>query len=73
MNRYLKHLHSARWRNMRRDFMRLRGPKCERCGICYGRLCLHHKTYARLGRELIADLELLCCDCHITADAQRMQ
>jgi hypothetical protein len=70
-NQYLKHLRSRRWRNMRADMIKLRGKKCERCGNADGRICLHHKTYARLGRELIADLELLCCGCHKTADAQR--
>ena len=32
---------------------------------------LHHKTYERLGRERIDDLELLCSSCHKEADRER--
>ena len=33
------------------------------CSSMYG-LDLHHKTYARLGREFTADLVLVCRSCH---------
>jgi hypothetical protein len=42
----------------------------ERCGHQYS-LELHHKTYERLGRELISDLEVLCKGCHEQADKER--
>jgi 5-methylcytosine-specific restriction endonuclease McrA len=70
MNEYHRHIRSARWRNMKRDMMRLRGKHCERCGEGEP-LHLHHKTYERLGRELTTDLELLCCVCHAKADRER--
>jgi 5-methylcytosine-specific restriction endonuclease McrA len=70
--RYEQRINSAQWRNMRRDFMRLRGPHCERCQSGH-RLELHHKTYERLGKERTSDLELLCHDCHLKADQQREQ
>jgi hypothetical protein len=53
--KYEAHIRSTRWSNMRRDMMRLRGDKCERCGLRH-ELQLHHKNYDRLGRELISDL-----------------
>jgi hypothetical protein len=53
---------------MKQDLIRLRGRKCEKCGgetMSLEQLQLHHKTYERLGRELISDLQLLCADCVI--------
>ena len=41
--------------------------------LCFCRACgattvdLHHKTYERLGCELLSDLQALCRDCHATA------
>jgi 5-methylcytosine-specific restriction endonuclease McrA len=69
-NLYLRHIRSSRWRNMRRDMARLRNHRCERCGRGPP-LHLHHKNYDRLGRELISDLEILCCECHERADEER--
>lgn len=68
--KYEKHLRSARWKNMRNDFFRLRGRRCEHCGSTCN-LELHHKTYDRLGCELTTDLEILCLDCHYKADRKR--
>lgn len=68
--KYEQHIRSARWKNMKRDFRKLRGNKCERCGSGHN-LELHHKTYERLGHELIKDLELLCSGCHSVADQER--
>jgi len=68
--KYQAHIRSAKWRNMRNDMLRLRNNRCERCTSQYN-LELHHKTYERLGRELIADLELLCHRCHEQADIER--
>jgi 5-methylcytosine-specific restriction endonuclease McrA len=55
---------------MRRDIQKMRGARCERCGSTRD-LELHHKTYDRLGRELLSDLELLCSGCHAEADQVR--
>lgn len=68
--KYEQHIRSARWKNMKRDFRKLRGDKCERCGSGH-QLELHHRTYERLGLELIKDLELLCSGCHSVADQER--
>lgn len=68
--RYEKRIRSAQWKNMRADIARLRGNKCERCRRGPP-LELHHKTYERLGRELLSDLDLLCRVCHQAADRER--
>ena len=69
--RYEKYIRSTQWKNMRKDILRLR-DRCEGCGTKHS-LELHHKTYERLGRELISDLEVLCKSCHETADRERVQ
>jgi hypothetical protein len=71
--KYNAHINSAKWRNLRREVVRLRGLRCERCGRFKGRLCLHHKTYARFGNEALDQVELLCCQCHKPADKQRQE
>lgn len=37
-----------------------------RCRVCNSgdRLCVHHRSYARRGRERIDDLTVLCRGCH---------
>lgn len=65
-DRYRDVLRSPRWRRLRRRaYDRSRGL-CQGCHHPYplSRLQLHHKHYSRLGRERLADVELLCCDCH---------
>ena len=47
------------------------GGCCERCGERTRRLEVHHLTYERFGRELLADLQALCKPCHDIADAER--
>jgi len=37
--------------------------KCEKCHE-RKRLDVHHKTYKRLGKERMSDLQALCRDCH---------
>jgi len=39
------------------------GWQCESCQRG-SLLTTHHKTYARLGQELLSDLECLCRECH---------
>jgi 5-methylcytosine-specific restriction endonuclease McrA len=71
--RYEKHIRSARWRNIRRDVLRLRGNTCERCmePQAPSSLEVHHVTYERLGRERMSDLRVLCRDCHAMEDLKR--
>jgi 5-methylcytosine-specific restriction endonuclease McrA len=67
---YADYLLSPQWQQRRRQIIRARGRRCQRCGSPR-RLQLHHKTYLRLGHERDADLELLCPKCHTKADRQR--
>lgn len=58
---YSAYIRSFKWQNMRRDMIRLRDGKCDRCG---GQATeLRHKNYERFGRELTSDLEVLCWFC----------
>jgi 5-methylcytosine-specific restriction endonuclease McrA len=68
--RYEQRIRSSQWKNMKRDLIRMRGDRCERCHLNVT-LELHHKTYDRLGHEHLSDLELLCPRCHSIADAER--
>ena len=63
---YQRHLRSGLWRWIRK--LKLRDAKYT-CGDCGARkvrfdLHVHHKTYVRLGRERLEDLEVLCYACH---------
>jgi|688.fasta_scaffold252563_3 hypothetical protein len=70
--RYIAHLASPYWAELKRKVTARRGNKCERCGKSGCGLDLHHKHYRTLGRERQKDVMLLCrADCHRQADKQR--
>lgn len=60
---YRAYLASPEWRRKRWAALQHHG---RHCGVCRTRhnLHVHHKTYARLFRELMDDLEILCEECH---------
>lgn len=60
---YLAYLNSPDWRQTRNRKLREAKYTCERCGARRD-LNVHHRTYARLGAELMTDLEVLCFTCH---------
>ena len=60
---YQSYIRSAEWLRIRELKFHYAGRKCERCGSAR-ELQVHHKTYARLGNEYLADLEVLCGACH---------
>lgn len=66
----------GRWRNIRDLMIKLSKNRCQHCG-CDGYatqpLEVHHKTYERLGRELIEGLQVLCKQCHKVADEKRAE
>ncbi len=67
--RYRRALNSHYWRDLRARLIAER-EVCEVCGSAEvdGRpetvLQLHHLTYERLGRELDADVQVICWRCH---------
>lgn len=58
---YLKSVH---WQDLRYKKLDKAGYQCEKCGAKNVILDTHHKTYKRLGFELMRDLEVLCRSCH---------
>lgn len=56
------YLRSWHWRNTRRERLEISRYRCAKCG---GRAFhVHHKTYKRIGREHMRDLQALCVHCH---------
>jgi hypothetical protein len=66
---YRDYLQGTHWRALRR---RLAMDACFTCGAREG-LVLHHATYARLGREIAADLFTLCEGCHVAVHRSSVQ
>ena len=74
--KYKEYIQSSAWRQKRKEFFASdlwkTYPAGKRAGkfVCYccsadERLDLHHRSYARLGSELISnDLICVCRDCH---------
>jgi len=61
---YAEYLQSDHWRGLRRRLLSLYGYACVSCHAANTILDVHHLTYARLGRELTTDLQVLCRKCH---------
>ena len=61
--KYQRYIHSPEWKALRLAVIEERGGKCERCSSA-SNLHVHHKTYARFGRERREDLQVLCDICH---------
>ncbi len=70
---YHAYMKSPKWRNLRRDVIRMRGTRCEGCGVPSHEKFLHchHLTYERFGHESAKDLKVLCHSCHETEDRRR--
>ena len=66
---YETYLASPHWRSVRQRVLeaqqtRLQRNVCEGCGKEGVGFDVHHKTYERLGNELIEDCQVLCEQCH---------
>ncbi len=60
---YAIYLRTPHWRALRRKvLLRWRGL-CENCATAPAAE-VHHKTYERMGNELLTDLTPLCSECH---------
>lgn len=60
---YADYLKSPEWAQKRQRALRFAGFRCQLCNSPE-RLNVHHRTYERLGQELMGDLITLCNDCH---------
>jgi len=69
---YALYIKSAEWRKKREAKLKSVGKRCEniRCRSEFNLEC-HHKTYVRLGREKLRDLQILCTVCHMEDHDQR--
>ena len=60
---YVDYLRTNHWKRKRAKAIRKAGGRCVFCGATES-LQVHHMTYARKGCEQLADLQVLCSDCH---------
>lgn len=60
---YAEYLASPHWQHMRAVAHEHYGGSCCLCGSTEG-VDVHHRTYERKGKERLADVTLLCRDCH---------
>lgn len=60
---YAEYLQSEHWKSTRIAALRRAGYRCQLCNA-EGELHVHHRTYERLGHEHVADLIVLCANCH---------
>ena len=63
MDDYEEHMNSKEWQKKRETVLMFWNYSCS---ICHSSINLHvhHRTYDRLGSELITDLLVLCEECH---------
>jgi 5-methylcytosine-specific restriction endonuclease McrA len=59
---YAKYLQSPEWRAKADAVFARERSRCQRCGS--PATDVHHKTYERIFREPLSDLEALCSRCH---------
>lgn len=54
------------WQELRYQAWKRADGYCERCAkpLESGKWHLHHRTYERAGKELLADVEAICVACH---------
>jgi 5-methylcytosine-specific restriction endonuclease McrA len=60
---YHEYLASREWALLRERVRERSGGVCERCAR-NPMDAVHHLTYARVGRELLTDLQAICDPCH---------
>lgn len=64
---YYSYIRSKEWRTKRLEYFLCKEltNDCRKCKRPYELgFHLHHRTYARLGSELLSDLVMLCEPCH---------
>ena len=61
---YRKYLNSGTWKATREKAIKKSHALCTICGASK-KIVVHHKTYKRIGRERLPDLQVLCHVCHV--------
>jgi hypothetical protein len=61
---YQAYLNSDKWQRKRRRVFARSGGQCERCKNARATQ-VHHKTYDRIFREPLSDLQAVCGHCHM--------
>lgn len=60
---YQEYLKSEHWQYVRSIAIERANGKCQLCSSVDG-LNVHHNTYDRVGAEMLADVVVLCSECH---------
>lgn len=68
---YQDYLQSDHWRDLRGAKLLEAGFRCQKCGK-KSQLQVHHKTYERVSREKLSDLEVLCDPCHFDLHSKEL-
>jgi 5-methylcytosine-specific restriction endonuclease McrA len=63
---YVDYLETPEWDQMRQTALFVADYRCQVCNRDDETLDVHHRTYERLGQELLEDLFVLCRSCHLT-------
>ncbi len=61
--RYTEYVKSDRWKELREIVLKRCNHQCQNC-LNTKWLQMHHRTYERVGHELLTDLTILCRRCH---------
>lgn len=61
--KYEAYLISPEWRQKRALALQWADDRCQVCNSPHD-LQVHHRTYERVGNEDLADLTVLCLECH---------
>lgn len=70
--KYYEYIRSPAWAKKKAQYRASKLPQtCVVCGVW--KVDLHHRTYARLGREKLTDLTPLCREHHTQAHAIRSE
>lgn len=62
--KYRDYLLTDHWQGIRKMMLKHAGYRCQLCNAGNRTLHVHHRTYENRGRETVADLIVLCDQCH---------
>lgn len=60
---YAEYLKTEHWQSLRKKALKKASYRCQLCNAKVP-LDVHHRTYERLGQEYLADVIVLCRECH---------